>query len=397
MTARRWKWAVRGCASRRLSAALAVTLLDGLGCSTTPGNLGRATGGTPGLGQAGRSGEAGASGEAGTGGAPPRSVCGNGAIEDGEACDDGNATPSDGCSESCLVEPGWSCAGLSSVCTPTHPSCVGLAASCSGSNGDCCASSLVTGGTFQRENDLVDSPFAATIDDFRLDTYEVTAGRFARYVAGYPANKPAAGSGKNPRNSTDPGWDPAWNAFLPADRATLTANVQCDSTYQTWGNGDNLAMNCVTWFDANAFCIWDGGRLPTSAEWDYAAAGGSDQRYYPWSNPFTDETIDDSYAVYSPATYVAEVGSKSPKGDAKYGQSDLAGNVWEWVQDWYVPYYTTACDNCAALVPPPDTSERVIRGGSAYDDASYLNTFTVDVYNPTTRINYIGFRCARSR
>jgi formylglycine-generating enzyme required for sulfatase activity len=289
-------------------------------------------------------------------------------------------------------------AGGAPMLDSTPPSCAGLAANCVGHDPNCCGVGLVTGGTYQREDDLADAAFAASIADFWLDTYEVTVGRFAKFVAAYPVSKPAPGSGRNSHNPQDPGWDPSWDQFLAPDQAELTLRVQCDPDYQTWGRGDNLAMNCVTWFEANAFCIWDGGRLATSAEWDYAAVGGKEQRAYPWPDRTPDKTVvDPSYAVYSPATFVAPVGSKSPKGDGKYGQSDLAGNVWEWVQDWYVPYFTTTCDNCAALVAPPDTTERVLRGGSCYDDASYLSSSVVDVYDPTSRINYIGFRCARNR
>jgi formylglycine-generating enzyme len=254
----------------------------------------------------------------------------------------------------------------------------------------------ITGGTFQRNNET-DPAFSATVGDFWLDRTEVTVAEFRAFATGYPANRPSAGSGKNHDNAADPGWDPAWDAYLPIDADSLRANVQCDPEFQTWGRGDDLAINCVTWFEAAAFCTADGGRLPTDAEWNYAAAGGSEQRVYPWSKPASDHTIDASFAVFSPATYVAPVGSKSPRGDGKFGQADLAGNVWEWVQDWYVPYPQAACDNCAALVKPVDTSERVIRGGSAYDSASYLNSSVLDVYDPTTRLNYIGFRCARNR
>ena len=294
----------------------------------------------------------------------------------------------------CCGSPSGSSGACGSDVSP--PSCVALAADCAGAQAHCSASALVSGGTFQRNNET-DPAFKATVGDFWLDRYEVSVARFRKFADGYPANLPTAAAGKNSKNPADPGWDPAWNAFLPVDRATLLANVQCDAAYQSWGEGDQLAMNCVTWFEATAFCISDGGRLPTDAEWNYAAAAGAEQRIYPWSKPATDDKIDSSFAVYAPATHVAAVGSKSARGDGKYGQADLAGNVWEWVQDWYEPYPKSTCDNCATLVQPSDNSVRVIRGGSAYDSYSYVGTSVIDVYDPSTRLNYIGFRCARNR
>jgi cysteine-rich repeat protein len=328
-------------------------------------------------------------------------VCGNGILEEGEACDDGNTDPADGCGPLCTEESGWSCSSPAassstslspSTCAATHPSCGGaLPLVCHGNNPDCCGSGMVPGGTFQRDG-FPDPLYAATVSDFRLDTYEVTVGRFRAFIDAYPGSKPAPRTGRNPNDYIDPGWDTAWDSQLPVDQAALTASLQCDPVYPTWEKGDDLALNCVTWYEALAFCIWDGGRLPTSAEWNYAAAGGTEGRIFPWSSPPSEDHIDAGHAIYSPADGVAPVGSTSPAGDGKFGQSDLSGNLWEWTQDWYAPY-DSVCHDCANLIPSID---RVTRGGSWYDDASYQVAASIDTYPPAFPLNYIGFRCARS-
>jgi sulfatase modifying factor 1 len=303
------------------------------------------------------------------------------------------------------------CGGATPVCSGGRcvvPSCDGLPATCGASGNDsCCASTVVPGGTYNRSNDI---HYPATVSDFRMDKYEITVGRFRKFVEAYPGNKPAAGAGKNPHNPSDPGWDATWDSNLPADQATLIAALKCDATYQTWtdsaGSNENRPINCITWYEAFAFCIWDGGRLPTEAEWNYAAAGGSEQREYPWSVPPSSTTIGCANATYDcannacgngtlgcQATDLIEVGTK-PDGNGKWAQSDLAGNVWEWVLDWYAPYINTnPCIDCANLTASP---YRVARGGSFSLDATTLRS-SYRIYSPPSLRHYtLGARCVRS-
>jgi formylglycine-generating enzyme required for sulfatase activity len=311
--------------------------------------------------------------------APPAPLDAGSALDAGDPDADVDAGPLDS-------TPG--CSGLRATCGATHDQ-------------SCCGSTLVPGGSFLRDNG-VNGTFPATVSPYRLDTYEVTVGRFKKFLLGYPANMPVDGAGKNPNVAGDPGWDSGWNALMPATQAALNTEVQsCDAGYQTWLHGDdNLPMDCMTWYVAYAFCIWDGGRLPTELEWNFAAAGGAQQRPFPWSTSGSDLTIDSSYAVYDgnpPATAYSEVGAESPKGDARWGQADMAGNEWEWTRDWYAPY-PPSCANCATTGPNHQITTytyRTFRGGSAGDTAQFLLTSVRYYEPPGFKNDVIGARCAR--
>ena len=132
-----------------------------------------------------------------------------------------------------------------------------------------------------------------TVGGFYLDEFEVTVGRFRRFVDQYDGTVPAEGAGAHPKIPGS-GWQTAWNKYYHATREKLVAAIKCDSTYQTWHDSpsgtEQHPMNCVTWYEAFAFCAWDGGRLPTEAEWEKAAAGGDENRLFPWGMAEADIT-----------------------------------------------------------------------------------------------------------
>ncbi len=283
---------------------------------------------------------------------------------------------------------------------PTPPSCLGLAANCGLEPPfDCCAGELVPGGTFNRSNN---ASYPATVDSFVLDRFEVTVGRFRTFVAagqGTGANPPAPGAGAHPKIGNS-GWQSAWDSQLPVDTASLEAGLQ-PHTECTWtptaGGQETLPINCVTWTMAFAFCAWDEGRLPTEAEWNYAAAGGSDQRKYPWE----EDVLNGDYASFDcngdgltscTMADILAVGSR-PAGKAKWGHLDLAGNMWERVLDIYVDPYETPCLNCANL---SGGTERVYRGGGFLSEApTSMETRIRYDLDPSSDSVDVGFRCAR--
>lgn len=303
------------------------------------------------------------------------------------------------------------------------PSCAGLAATCGpGVNDSCCNSLLVPAGTFFRGYDGLDSSTKtapAQLTAFRLDKYEITVGRFRPFISAWLAGwRPATGAGKHAHLNAgkgltttsggyEPGWNEAWANSFPNTGTGWDSSLSCGAVRYTWtsapGANENLPVNCITWAEANAFCIWDGGFLPSDAEWSYAAAGGDEQRVFPWSNPASSTLIDCSYANHStdhlgycvqPPTGAANaVGSESPKGDSKYGQADLAGNVSEWTLDAYVVGYANPCTDCMQNL---DTNMRVAKGGSFTSPVTLLrNTFRAGP-DGTARAVLFGARCARA-
>ena len=196
-----------------------------------------------------------------------------------------------------------------------------------------------------------------TLDSFWLDRTEVTNAQYALCVA--------EGACRASRLANNPGY-----------------------------NGDDYPVAGIPWQDAAAYCAWAGGRLPTEAEWEYAARGAQGA-IFPWGDEFDcvggnfwddDTGCDDGYPEPAP------VGS-FPKGSSWCGALDLAGNVWEWVADAYGPYPAEAQANPTG---PASGGERILRGGSW----GYLPAFSRTAYRypvpPAADYLAVGFRCAAS-
>jgi formylglycine-generating enzyme required for sulfatase activity len=236
------------------------------------------------------------------------------------------------------------------------------------------------------------------VSGFGLDAFEVTVGRFRSFVAHYPDSRPLDSSGANPKNRLDAGWQHGWTALLPATQEELLTQFDAEHcpTGATWTDAesasDELPINCVSWYVAQAFCIWDGGRLPTEAEWDYVAGGGTDRRVYPWA----DDVIDGTYTNYyytTPGGAPLPVGS-FPSGRGKWGHWDLAGNVSEWVWDGYQNCYIVpgSCVDCGVT----DGYEKKVRkGGGYYDDQRGVSVVNRGGAVGTEIASWVGFRCAR--
>jgi formylglycine-generating enzyme required for sulfatase activity len=197
------------------------------------------------------------------------------------------------------------------------------------------------------------------LDAFTIDLYEVTTSRYAVFLTATQRAVP---------------WQ--WEAV---DLAV---------------HGDRPVIG-VDWQDADAFCRWAGKRLPTEAEWERAARG-TGERSFPWG-PQQPTAELANFALGSRFSYsqaLMPVGHYE-KGKSPAGLYDMAGNVWEWVQDWYgANYYEKSPETNPT--GPDSGMFKGLRGGSWSELPKYLLTYGRFKLPPDTRNAYTGFRCARS-
>jgi formylglycine-generating enzyme required for sulfatase activity len=218
------------------------------------------------------------------------------------------------------------------------------------------------------------------VDSFWMDRTEVSNGQFADFLNVMP-------------NRREKGM-----FWLDEEHGQIE---RIDGRYVSKNGYENYPVVEVTWHAADAYCHWVGGRLPTEAEWEYAARGQSKVASFPWGEQldgdrlnlcdvnceleWADQSIDDGYSRTAP------VGSY-PQGESWSGVLDMAGNVYEWVSDWYASDYY---ERSSTYNPPgPPTGEnRVLRGGSWHlGPVSARSTNRLEM-NPQVTHDRWGFRC----
>ncbi len=311
--------------------------------------------------------------------------------------------------------------------------------------GDYAGMVRIPGGTFMMGgNNEQASPdeyprHKVTVDGFWMDVTEVTNRQFAEFVSetGYITIAEQTPDWEELKKELPPGTPkpdesllvPASLVFVPSDRPVPLNDY---SQWWTWEKGaswrqphgpgsgiegmDDFPVVHISYYDALAYCEWAGKRLPTEAEWEWAARGGLVDNIYPWGNepvnagrPKTnswegsfpyDNTEKDGHF------FVAPVRSYDPNG---YGLYDMAGNAWEWCSDWYRADYYQMVNRPEGIVNPkgpadsydpdePYAHKRVIRGGSFLCNDAYCSGYRNArrmKTTPDSGMEHLGFRCVK--
>lgn len=302
---------------------------------------------------------------------------------------------------------------------------------------------LIPGGEFMMggdNNQAADDEFPkhkVKVNTFYMDATEVTNAQFQKFVeaTGYVTIAERKPEWEQLKKTLPPGTPKPDESVLVASSLVFKptsgpVDLNNYSQWWSWVNGadwkhpqgpnssfagkENLPVVHVSWEDAQAYCKWAGKRLPTEAEWEYAARGGKQNEVYAWGNehvnagqpktnswegkfPYQNE-MKDRYFTAAP------VKSYQPNG---YGLFDMSGNVWEWCNDWYDANYYKSLSGTADNPKGPSksfdpdepfTPKRSLRGGSFLCNDSYCSGYRVArrmKSSPDTGLEHTGFRCVK--
>ena len=303
---------------------------------------------------------------------------------------------------------------------------------------------LIPGGTFSMgaDNQQASSDeypkHQVQVKSFYMDATEVTNAQFATFVraTGYITTAEQKPDWEVLKKELPPGTPkPADSMLVPASLVFTPTDGPVDlnnySAWWRWQKGadwkhpegpvssiegkDNYPVVQVSWYDAIAYCKWAGKRLPTEAEWEFAARGGLQNNIYPWgsepvnSGPPKCNSWEGEFPYWNEQKdgflRLAPVRSFAPNG---YGLYDMAGNVWEWCNDWYKADYYHSFQRETAINPQgpsksfdpdePSIAKRSLRGGSFLCNDKYCSGYRVSrrmKSSPDTGLEHTGFRCVR--
>jgi serine/threonine protein kinase len=246
---------------------------------------------------------------------------------------------------------------------------------------------LVPGGTFVMGAGEADTEAQAdekpahsvTVDSFYLDQYEVNVSQYAAFLNSLGSYVQQCY-----------GFTCVWTLF-ESSFTYLTQNT--DETFAARPGFDEYPVNYVSWYGAAAYCEWVGARLPSEAEWEYAARG-SEGYLYPWG----DEAPSDTLALFG-RTALADLQPVThfPDGVTPLEIYALSGTMWEWTNDWYdAEYYATSPELNPTGPETVTTAGRVLRGGGWRSPALDLRATNRQPMRPATFERDIGFRCGRT-
>jgi formylglycine-generating enzyme required for sulfatase activity len=223
------------------------------------------------------------------------------------------------------------------------------------------------------------------LDRFYIDIHEVTNAAYARFLNEIGGNALCLG-----------------HPCINTDQSHIAFQ---NGAYGVWDYLELRPVAGVTWYGAAAYCTWRVARLPTEAEWEMAAAWDVEQaraRRYPWGDSFDGRLVNfcdaactaphanpyffDGYAETSLVTYFES-------GRGPFGLYDMAGNVWEWVADWYDQNYYAQSPGVNPT-GPADGVDKVVRGGSWHDTGNFTASAVRFPSSPENTDSTIGFRCA---